>query len=508
MGPLEKGKEQQASLQLIKEFLQGPKTEDIAERLFDKLSVRKLGELFISEIQKQSGENTQLLAEALKQLLQFSKTLQELETAEGLYLLKEGISSSESLIKEVCCIAVQKLVSWKAAIVETLVEQGVLQLLLLYWRMMNVVVFTQAKNALLCLASVSGDMVREPIWIELERYGKGIGVANSTVQIRAIQMLLELSEVEHNNNYLSLACSILVDRLKNSTDLLFQLNIIELLASVGTMTDGCTYLENSGAAAMLLDFLSPVADESKILQQQLLQSATLRCIGRIGYAGHKEQLSFIEPFLPLVAELNAETDDVDRMEAVLYAIVSIANSPECFQLLWSRQGTQFFICVLSKLDMAEEKIRTACLYCLAAFFTNANEETSKRIYELYPKQSLMETLVIMAHQPFLSQAIALFSVFQALAEKEWGLRRLASTPGIVDIIVNSDVESKPLLDAKCLNAVQQKLANSLVQQESVANILFGDARFQKLINFANMYSSSGGQYRRRDPQVDIATMRQ
>lgn len=74
---------------------------------------------------------------------------------------------------------------------------------------------------------------------------------------------------------------------------------------------------------------------------------------------------------------------------------------------------------------------------------------------------MLETLFCLARQPFLSQSVAVFIVMEAIAKKDWGLRKLASTAGLIDIIVNDVVDNKLLLDAKVISQYLWKVVNLL-----------------------------------------------
>ncbi|GJD10413.1 hypothetical protein Gasu2_46040 [Galdieria sulphuraria] len=488
-------------IELVKEYLQEPNTQISCEKLFQQLTLQRLGELLFVEDQNQRQENVLILSSAWKQVLGYPVTLQQLNSKEGIYLIRQGLLSEQYETQKVCCMAVEKLALWNPVSIETLKEQKIIDRMLELIRDEDLELLKQLKSAILCVFRMASQVTCEYVASKLELCARGGNGVNTTTRTRALQLLIDWL-VQFSNPTLAVSvCSILVEQLQSSSDVLFQLNILELLATFVSVENASSYVTNSGVLSTLYSFLSGDCAHMDNLQLRLLQSAILKWIARVASLEKVEQLVLIKPFLPLLGQLIDNREDLDKRESAYYALSAIASTRKGLEMVWNKE---LFISVLAGLDTPEERIRTACLYCIASLLNSSDETSSKQLFEMYRKGPLLETLFSLAHQPFLSQSIAVFIVLEAIAEKDWGLRKIASTAGVVDIIVNDVVDNKPLLDAK------QKLASTLIRQESVSSILFGDARYLKLKDFANRFAIGSGQSRRlmRDPQVDIATMRQ
>ncbi|GJQ11471.1 hypothetical protein GpartN1_g3262.t1 [Galdieria partita] len=488
-------------IQLIKKYLQEPNTQSSCEKLFQQISLQRLGELLFVENQQQREENTLLLSNAWKQLLDYPVTLQQLNSKEGIYLIRQGISSGQCETQKVCCLAVEKLVLWNPTCIESFQEQQIIDSMLALIREEDLELVKQLKSAILCVVKVASELTCEYIASKLEGYAEGGSGMNTTVRTRALQWLIDWLVQVSNASLAAKVCSILVEQLQSSVDVLFQLNILELLATFVSVENATWYVTNSGILSTLYSLLSDDSTDMDNVQLRLLQSAILKWIARVASLEHVDPLALVEPFVPLLGRLIENREDLDKQESAFYALSAIASTRKGMEVVWNEE---LLTLVLSALDTPEERIRTACLYCIASLLNSSDETSSKQLFEMYRKGPLLETLFVLARQPFLSQSIAVFIVLEAIAEKDWGLRKLSCTAGIVDIIVNDVVDNKPLLDAK------QKLARALIRQESVSSILFGDARYRKLLDFASRFALGGVQSMRmnRDPQVDIATMRQ
>jgi len=493
-------------LQLVKEYLQEPNTQTSCERLLQQVSIQTLGDWLLREEQQHSQENAILLSNAWKQLLDYDVTLQQLSTEQGIHLMKQGLFMGQCETKKVCCLAIEKLAPSNPGLIETWKEKSIIHQLLQLCQEEDLELFKQVKAAILSVVGVASPVaIKDYVASELESYAKGdVERVNTTTRTRALQLLMDWLVQVPNPSLATSVCSILVEQLQSSSDVLFQLNILELLATFVSIENATEYLIHSGVLDIMYSMLSEEHSvESENLQFRLLSSAILKWIARV--ASLEDCLVLIEPFVPLLGQLMQSSEDLDKRESAFYAFCAITSTQKGLEMIWNKpQSKEWFVAVFSALETPEERIRTACLYCIASILSNLDETRSKQLVKEMFAKPLLETLFSLARQPFLLQSIAVFKVLEVVAQKDWGLRQLATTPGIVDIIVNDVVDNKPLLDAK------QQLASALVRQESVTNILLGDARFRKLMDFANRFASVGGQSRRinRDAQVDIATMRQ
>jgi len=467
-------------LQLVKEYLQEPNTQTSCERLLQQVSIQTLGDWLLREEQQHSQENAILLSNAWKQLLDYDVTLQQLSTEQGIHLMKQGLFMGQCETKKVCCLAIEKLAPSNPGLIETWKEKSIIHQLLQLCQEEDLELFKQVKAAILSVVGVASPVaIKDYVASELESYAKGdVERVNTTTRTRALQLLMDWLVQVPNPSLATSVCSILVEQLQSSSDVLFQLNILELLATFVSIENATEYLIHSGVLDIMYSMLSEDRSvESENLQFRLLSSAILKWIARV--ASLEDCLVLIEPFVPLLGQLMQSSEDLDKRESAFYAFCAITSTQKGLEMIWNKpQSKEWFVAVFSALETPEERIRTACLYCIASILSNLDETRSKQLVkEMFAKvrssilgarvflksahmidvflcgwflwkQPLLETLFSLARQPFLLQSIAVFKVLEVVAQKDWGLRQLATTPGIVDIIVNDVVDNKPLLDAK------------------------------------------------------------
>lgn len=306
---------------------------------------------------------------------------------------------------------------------------------------------------------------------------------NDIVKFRVYEVVVDIAK----NNKECLEASVrsgflqsLLDMLDND-DILLQLNALEMLTLLAQSLEGLSFLEEQGVLQQL---------SQKIAQAHETPLSSLFIPGLMKFFGKVAQLCPNEIFSRYPSVISALFEIIESDDQTLLAISldtlgyisSTVKGKYALQDLGLPMTT-----ALKKIAEVIEKmpseLRVRGLKNLNLILNVPKAERDNRILSLTKSwfdslcENPLELISSLCRQPFADIRQASFEVLAVLASQEWGQEYIANHPGLVEFLLDRNVESfKECKETKF--TVVKNLS------ESVPNI-FDTATMQRLTKYVN-----------------------
>ncbi|XP_060524269.1 26S proteasome non-ATPase regulatory subunit 5 [Cylas formicarius] len=270
---------------------------------------------------------------------------------------------------------------------------------------------------------------------------------SEVVRLRIYEILVKISVIsEHSFNKLReigfISC--IIEEL-NTNDVLFRMNIVEILTPLGMCDHGYAFLDENKILSNFLSIIC-ISDLDKDVSLLLSQPGIAKFFGNVANKRPLEVLSKYPRFYDYLFD-SIESDNLTIVATVLDTLGHIGESNQGKNALYST-GNKIFdvIKTISKmLGSLPTELKISALNCIENLLHVSEhkdniELTTKRWFHALGENP-MEIVLRYAKNPFLELKLAGLGVLKAVAGQLWGQETIKNTPGLIEYLLDRSVET-------------------------------------------------------------------
>ncbi|XP_045470633.1 26S proteasome non-ATPase regulatory subunit 5-like [Harmonia axyridis] len=310
----------------------------------------------------------------------------------------------------------------------------------------------------------STDLIK--VFIELQSL-------NDIIRLRVFEVFVEISK-ESKTNFQCLNGAGLISPFLNdlnSNDILFKMNVIEILSQLGRTEYGFEYLESNN---VMLDLCSILKSNNSV-DLQLCEPGILKFFGNIGYCKPNKIVEKYSYILKRMFE-NLNSTDYILVGVSLDSIGYIGSTVNGKHALESLQIVENGMTVISeKLGSFPTEITVRALKCIESLLSIDEEHIqispiSKKWFSSLGENAMTKIVMKYTENPFSELRIAGLSIILSISNQVWGQEIIRDTPGLIEFLLNRNVEThKECRDLKY--EIIKVLSSSSILQSSVVKKL-------------------------------------
>lgn len=319
---------------------------------------------------------------------------------------------------------------------------------------------------------------------------------NSSSKCNAFEVIVNISSKsnEHlqlcvNKNYIDFMISEL-----NTDDILYQVNILELLSRFVTKPQCINYLVKKGGLNTITGYVTPLKNNPL---RALLVPAYMKFFGCLAHNYPKEIFEKHAVVLDLLFEA-FDSHDLTILPVALDTLGFIGSTIEgklCLAALGSKY-TQTVENVIQLIRNSSSEIKIRALHCFSGLISIDNDPSVSKAAHVDQRVTLMtrewfrtldakpmEVLLDMCKNPFPDIRHAAFILLNAVCQHQWGEDLVARTAGFIEFLLDrAIIYTKETNEAKY--DIIKRLATSVVFD---ANLI---SRLQTYVEQGPFYSES------------------
>ncbi|CAF1088974.1 unnamed protein product [Brachionus calyciflorus] len=349
---------------------------------------------------------------------------------------------------------------------------------------------------------------------------------NSVQSFRIMEMFIRLATIS-NNHLMNISeekynlSEHLNHYLNDTSDLLSQLNCIELMGDLVVPAHGYFFMQKSGHLNNLIRFLEKSSlDDSNA---QILIPSIVKLFGQITKERPQESKEHFPIYFDYLFRTAQNENLVKHAESIQFVIETFCFIFEnnIVKKFTAENYQKEFSNLLERLvwmtkNCINDRIKTNALKCLSELFcpdsslldcddtdtkwkhshwiTSEWINFSKNVYDhvtsIIPHENFLNLCLSFAKEPFAENRKSAHYYFKALSQTEWGLRLLFtpnkynSEESFVDgYLMNRSIElDKPSLESK-LEIIKLMVAN--FESDPILINIIGDVVYEKLKHYVN-----------------------
>ncbi|KAJ8973371.1 hypothetical protein NQ317_007184 [Molorchus minor] len=291
---------------------------------------------------------------------------------------------------------------------------------------------------------------------------------NDVIRLRIYEVVVAIAK-DSENNLVTLVSTglitLILEELGNP-DVLLRMNVVELLTQLGLSMFGFYYLSEKG---ILDNLFAIVEDEEDPVTVQLCEPGILKFFGHMA---HWKPIELLSKYPKLFDRLfsNIESSDLIIVGVSLDTLGIIGLSSEG-KIALNSTGNKITYAVktiVKLLNSFPTDVRIRALNCLENLLRvedpkNDTMQITRRWFDLFGDDP-MQVIVRYAKNPFSEIKLAGLGILHAIAEQQWGQEEIKNTPGLVEYLLDRNVENiKDCKEAK-YEIVKALAASSLFDQ--------------------------------------------
>ncbi|GJQ74529.1 hypothetical protein Trydic_g21394 [Trypoxylus dichotomus] len=267
---------------------------------------------------------------------------------------------------------------------------------------------------------------------------------NEVVRLRFFEVFINVarkSEISHNILKSSSFLSQILHDLDNN-DVLLRMNIIELLSQFVTCEQGYTYLETNG---VMEKFCEQLKDSDDILFVQLCEPGILKFFGQLAYWRPNDIVTKYKFVLSRIYS-NIESDNFTLVGVSVDTLGHISETNEGKIALNSIDVMpKLLSCIIEKLNKLPNEVKIRALNCIENILQVSTNDTrittiTRKWYSCL-EGNPMDFIMRYAKNPFSEIRCAGLGLLSALATQLWGQEVIRNSPGLVEFLLDRNVET-------------------------------------------------------------------
>ncbi|ESP04905.1 hypothetical protein LOTGIDRAFT_211712 [Lottia gigantea] len=353
-------------------------------------------------------------------------------------------------------------------------------------------IITQLSNKSLSVAKLASDIL-----VTIGKNSNGINSIynnskltevmsqDDTVKFRVYQIVVDLSRLSEEGLQMSVESGLL-QKLTNEIfkdDILLQLNAIEMLSDLSQVEHGLQYLDQSSVLAKLEEMMRSTESDP---MSGLLLPGLVKFFGGMCRVHPKEVCMKFPAFINIVFN-NLDSSDISQKNVAIDTIGFLGSTVEGKLTLekLGQQMTRGMKCLggLIKSTKTEDQLRALdSLTNLITLRVSDQTEELLSLTESWFNQLMPEPFQYvwsLCQRPFLDIRCTAYNTLKALAILPWAQKIMNDTPGFTEFLLNRSTEtSKEGRDSK------YQVIKAIFESPTVSEI-FGDRFYVKVAEYCN-----------------------
>ncbi|RUS22893.1 hypothetical protein BC937DRAFT_95323, partial [Endogone sp. FLAS-F59071] len=233
-----------------------------------------------------------------------------------------------------------------------------------------------------------------------------------------------------------------------SNDLLVKLNAVEMISQLATTQSGYDFLEKSGVVDELADVLR--GEHSPDVTVTLVKCAALKFFGNLSGVQDVD-FAAVQEKHAIFKQIGQHLDsrNLEAKVTTLAVIGLIGSTPRGLRLLHEQPARPRLLDdFVDSYRSAAGNVKIAALQALSnllrvgeSITPDVSTMTESLYRELPGNPTTIDSLIVYARSPVEDLRVAVFSVFQAIAERSWGRKELSGSKNFIDYILNRTTET-------------------------------------------------------------------
>ncbi|KAJ8919045.1 hypothetical protein NQ315_016951 [Exocentrus adspersus] len=268
---------------------------------------------------------------------------------------------------------------------------------------------------------------------------------SEVVRLRVYEVVVNISK-ESEEHFSHMSSTGLISQMLeelDSNDVLFRMNVVELLTQLGLSRHGYKYLEVNGVLNKLFAFIDDNEDPVLV---QLCEPGILKFFGHMA---NWKPIELLSKYPKLFDRLfsNIESGDLTIVAVSLdtLGVIGLTNAGKCALQSTGNKMTYAIKTIVKLLTSFPTEVRLRALNCLENLLTveehkNDILQITRKWYGLFGDDP-MEVILRYAKNPFSELKLAGLGILRAIAEQQWGQEEIHNTPGLVEFLLDRNLET-------------------------------------------------------------------